>query len=178
MKYMTFFMFLFLISCGMTNVIHDYDEQQDFLEYKTYNFFPEMQSGLNELDTKRLLKVADSLLLAKGLVKSNSPDLYVNFNTKTRKEASNTNVGVGLGGGGGGLNIGLGGGIPIGGPVTFMEVTMDFVDAQKDELVWQAVAEKRFYPKQAPSARAVFFEKVLGKSLTKYPPKNKSAKKK
>lgn len=182
MKYATFFLVLLLVSCGVTNVIHDYDEQQDFSIYKTYNFFPEMQTGLNELDHKRLLRVTDSLLQAKGLVKSDSPDLYINFKTQSRKEASNTNIGVGVGGGsvgrGGGINIGVGGAIPIGGPVTFMEVTTDFVDVQRDELVWQAVAEKRFYPNNAPSVHEQFFQKVLEKSLTKYPPKKKSTTKK
>ena len=173
MKYATFFLFLYLISCGTTNVIHDYDAQQDFSLYKTYNFFPEIQTGLNQLDDKRLLRVADSIFQVRGFVKSDTPDVYVNFQMRTRKEASNSNLGVGVGGSNGGINIGLGGAIPIGGPITFMVVTTDLIDVKKDELVWQAVAEKRFYPNTIPNLHTVFFQEVLEKSLTKYPPKKK-----
>ncbi|WP_109851147.1 DUF4136 domain-containing protein [Aquimarina sp. AU58] len=168
-----FFFLVLLISCGVTHTIYDYDEQQDFSIYKTYAFYPEMSSGLNDLDQKRLLMVAETVMQSKGFTKSETPDIYMNFKTIINKAPSRNSIGVGVGSGSGGVSIGVGGSIPIGGPETFLELTIDFVDVKKDELVWQAIAEKRFYPNASPDARTNFFQKIIEKSLVKYPPKHK-----
>ncbi|AXT61589.1 DUF4136 domain-containing protein [Aquimarina sp. AD10] len=174
MKY-AFYLFLMLLisSCGITSTVHDYDEQQNFSVYKTYNFFPKMDSGLNELDQKRLLSITEAAMQAKGFTKSETPDIYVNFSSIITKEASNNSIGVGVGSNGGGVGIGIGGAIPIGGPRIFLELTTDFVDVKKDALVWQAVARKQFNPKDSPNAHTHFFQKVIEKSFVKYPPKKK-----
>ena len=163
---------LFLCSCTTTTAVLDYDEQQDFSIYKSYNYFPEMKTELNELDQKRLVAVADSLMIAKGFTKLEHPDLYINFKTQSHFEASNSSIGVGVGSGGG-VNIGLGGAIPLGGPQKFLKITTDFVDVNRDELVWQVITERRFPENGIPADRESFFEKVVSKSLTHYPPKKK-----
>ena len=173
MKYLLLVFTITLFSCGVSNAVFDYDEQRDFTQYKTYNYFPEMQVDLNELDIKRMLKVSDSLLVQKGLTKSETPDLYINFKIRTQKTPPNNNVGIGVGGGNGGINIGLGGAIPIGGPTTFLEVTTDFIDVSEDELVWQAIVEKRFNANARGDKRIQFFQTVLQSSYVKYPPKTK-----
>ncbi len=161
-------------SCGTVNIVYDYDEQQDFASYQTYAFFPEMNSGLSDIDQKRLLSATEAAMKTKGLIKSETPDIYVNFETVFTKEASNSNLGVGLGGGGGrGVNVGVGGNIPIGGPQTYLELTFDFVDVKKDALVWQAITRKRFYTNSSPEKRTLFFQRLVEKSLAKYPPQKK-----
>ncbi|GAA4279317.1 DUF4136 domain-containing protein [Aquimarina mytili] len=164
------FFLLILTSCGSTYVVHDYDEQQDFIVYKTYDFFSEMDSGLTELDHKRLLAVTEAAMQDIGLTKSENPDIYIDFKTIIKEGPSRNSIGVGVGSGGGGVNIGIGGAIPIGGPQTFLEVTTDFVDAKKGQLVWQAIAERRFFLKASPDSRISFFQKIMQKSLAKYPP--------
>ncbi len=175
MRLIVFILFIIgLTSCGITNTSYDYDEQQDFLVYKTYAFYPEMNSGLSELDHKRLIQVTEKVMEVMGFVKSETPDIYINFKTTTVKAPSRNSIGVGLGGGGGGgVNIGIGGSIPIGGPETYLELTTDFVDTKRDELVWQAIAEKRFNPNGSPNAHTDFFRRIIEKSLSKYPPKKK-----
>ncbi|WP_025665897.1 DUF4136 domain-containing protein [Aquimarina megaterium] len=168
-----FFFLVLLISCGVTHTIYDYDEQQDFSIYKTYAFYPEMNSGLNDLDQKRLLMVTETVMKSKGFTKSETPDIHMNFKAIMNKTPSRNSIGVGVGSGSGGVSIGVGGSIPIGGPETFLELTIDFVDVKKDELVWQAIAERRFYPNASPDVRTNFFQKIIEKSLVKYPPKNK-----
>lgn len=171
MRHLSFLiLLLFLVACGSTNVIYDYDEQQDFGYYKTYNFFPKMHTGLGELDHKRLLQLADSTLQTLGLTKSETPDLYVNFKTALSEQPSNNSLGIGVGTGRRGINIGVGGAIPIGGPVTFMELVTDLVDVRRDELVWQAIAEKRFDSNNSPNAHKAFFQQVIARSFQKYPP--------
>ena len=167
------FIGIVLVSCGSTYVAHDYDEKQDFLAYKTYNFYPQMDSGLNDLDQKRLLEVTETAMQEIGYTKSETPDIYINFKTKTIKEPGRNSIGVGVGSGGGGVSIGIGGAIPIGGPLTFLELTTDFVDVKSNELVWQAITEKRFNPNGSPNAHKDFFTKVMKKSLAKYPPQPK-----
>ncbi len=162
-----------LASCGVTNVVHDYDEQQDFSIYKTYDFYPEMESGLNDLDLKRLLEVTEAAMQARGFIRSETPDIYINFKSATAKEPSRNSVGVGVGSGGRGVNIGIGGAIPIGGPQTYLELTTDFVDVKRDELVWQAIAQKQFNPNASPNTKTDFFYRIIEKSLVKYPPKRK-----
>lgn len=174
MKRMIFlFVLLLLVSCGGTYTIYDYDEQQDFSIYKTYAFYPEMSSELSDLDQKRLLAVTEVAMQSKGFTKSEIPDIYMNFKTIINKTPSRNSIGVGVGSGSGGVSIGVGGSIPIGGPETFLELTIDFVDVKKDELVWQAIAERRFHPNASPDTRTNFFQKIIEKSLIKYPPKKK-----
>ncbi len=174
MKQIVYTLFLVILSsCGSTYVAHDYDEQQDFLAYKTYAFFSEMDTGLSDFDQKRLLAVTDVALQAQGYVKSETPDIYIGFKTAIKEGPTRNSIGVGVGGGSGGVNIGVGGAIPIGGPQTFLELTTDFVDAKKGQLVWQAIAEKRFFVNASPNARTHFFQKIIEKSLIKFPPKKK-----
>ncbi len=171
MKQMIFLFFaLVFSSCGSTNVVLDYDEQQNFAVYKTYAFFSEMDSGLSSFDQKRLLAATEATLTAKGYIKSENPDIYIDFKTAVIQEPSSNNVGVGVGSGGNGVNIGFGGAIPIGGPQSFLELTTDFVDARKGQLVFQAIAEKRFRINATPESRTEFFQKIVDKSLAKYPP--------
>ncbi|WP_103068850.1 DUF4136 domain-containing protein [Aquimarina sediminis] len=174
MKYVVLLvMLIVLISCGVVPTVYDYDEQQDFSVYKTYGFYPEMSSELNELNQKRLLKVTETIMHTKGLTRSNTPDIYINFKTIMSRTPSRNSIGVGVGSGGRGVNIGIGGSIPIGGPETYLELTIDFVDVERDELVWQAIVEKRFYPNASPEAHTSFFQKIIEKSLSKYPPKKR-----
>ena len=42
-----------LASCGATVAV-DYDVSQDFTGYKTYDFYPSIDSGLSQLDEKRI----------------------------------------------------------------------------------------------------------------------------
>ncbi len=170
MKQITLLFFLLIVtSCGSTYVVHDYDEQQDFDDYKTYGFFSEMDSGLTELDHKRLLAATEAAMQAIGFMKSETPDIYIDFKTIIKEGPSRNSIGVGLGSGGGGVNIGVGGAIPIGGPQTYLEITTDFVDAKRGQLVWQAIAEKRFFLNASPDNRTSFFQKIIKKSLAKYP---------
>ena len=62
----TFLLLLFVASCAPIYVNYDYEKQHDFTKYKTYNYYSDLETGLSELDTKRLLYVMDEALKAKG----------------------------------------------------------------------------------------------------------------
>ena len=59
---------LLLASCGAIRVNYDYDKETDFSDYTTYNYFSDMNTGLSEFDTKRLLNAMDIILKNKGLL--------------------------------------------------------------------------------------------------------------
>ncbi|MDP5045408.1 MAG: DUF4136 domain-containing protein [Leeuwenhoekiella sp.] len=160
----------FIISCGSTQVNYDYDEQINFAEYKTYNFLPDMQTGLSQLDANRLIDAIDIVMQQKGFVKSETPDLLINIISDQYRENSQNSVGVGVGGGsyGGGLSIGAG--IPLGGSKDHQTITIDLIDSKKDMLVWQAVSDSNIALNTNPQDRVSYYTKVSQKIFKNFPP--------
>lgn len=159
-----------LSSCG-ASVAVDYDKNANFSQYNTYNYFPEIASGLNELDNKRIIMATDSLLQQRGFVKSEDPQLYINFFARESVAASQNTIGFGVGSGGGNMGVGVGGGIPIGGRQITQQFTMDFIDVNSDDLIWQAVAEADYKEKIKPEQKEAYYMALIEKILKKYPPK-------
>ena len=157
------------VSCGSAVAI-DYDQQTDFGTYKTYNYFPNLQTGLNELDNKRIIAAMDSLLQQRGFIKENEPQLYINFFANESISNSRNTIGIGIGGGGRNVGVGVSGGIPIGGHVVNQQLTVDFIDVEKDDLVWQAVNQGEYKEKSSPIKKETYYLKVIQKILKKYPP--------
>lgn len=162
---------LLLVSCNTPRAVYDYDEEINFSEYSSYSLFPELESGLSELDEKRILASLDNAMQQKGFSTSESPDIYVNVYTDEYQEQNQNNVGIGVGGGGGNVGVGVSGGIPLGGPETRYQITFDFVDVENDALIWQAVVDSEFNLEASPQQRQVQFDKIVQKALEGYPPK-------
>lgn len=161
--------FVFILSCVGPRVAYDYDTQKDFSTYKTYNYYPELDTGLSDLDNKRLFIATDSILKSKGFTLAEAPQLYINFKSKQYQTPTNNRLGIGIGNG----PIGIGGSIPFGGPDQHIQLTMDFVDVSKDELIWQAEVDDVQNSRYTPKNRASFFYVMMEKVLAKYPPKVK-----
>jgi len=173
MKFLTIsILSLFLVSCGATVAV-DYDKQVDFLKYNTYNYFPNIDSGLNALDDNRIIKITDSLLQQRGFTKSETPQIFINFFARESVSNSRNTIGIGVGGGGGNMGVGVSGGIPIGGRVVNQQLTIDFIDVAKDDLVWQAVAEGEMKERATPQQKEAYYVSVIQKILKEYPPKTK-----
>jgi hypothetical protein len=165
-----------LFSCGATVGV-DYDEKTDFSQYKTFDFYPSIESGLSDLDDKRIIKITDSILQQRGFTRSEEPQFYINFFASEFLSESRSSIGIGVGGGGGNVGVGVSGGIPIGGNIVNQRLTMDFVDAAKDELIWQAVVDGEFKEKASLAQIESYYWTVLSKILKKYPPKNNNRQK-
>ena len=161
---------IFLISCGATVAV-DYDKQVDFSQYNSYNYFANIDSGLNALDDNRIMQITDSLLQQRGFIKSETPQLFINFFARENISNSRNTIGIGIGGGGGNMGVGVSGGIPIGGRVVNQQLTMDFIDVEKDDLVWQAVADGEMKERSTPQQKEAYYISVIQKILAKYPPK-------
>lgn len=173
MKYLVYIVVVVMLySCGAT-VGYDYDTQKNFSSYTSYNFYSTLVSGLNELDEKRIINITDSILSQKGMVKSHDPQILINFYSNEYISNSRNTIGVGMGNVGRNTSVGVSTGIPIGGKEVNQQLTIDFIDANQNALVWQAVSEYRYKEKATPQQKEDYYRKVLNKIFTKYPPMQK-----
>ena len=163
---------LFFVSCA-SHVSYDYDKETDFSNYTTYNYYPEMETGLSELDTNRLLKAIDSTMLVKGFLLSEEPEFFINIISSSITNPSGNTVGVGLGGTGGNVGGGVSIGLPIGRTKLERHIRFDLIDTQKDVLFWQAISQSAYNDNATPDAREENLRQLVEKVFSKYPPKHR-----
>lgn len=161
---------LILVACAPIRVNYDYDKQAVFTNYKTYQYYGDMETGLSELDTKRLLNAIDAQMVAKGFSISETPDFFIDIKSAEYHTPQRNSVGVGLGGSGRNVGGGISIGIPVGQSNVNKQITIDFVDENKKQLFWQAVSEFSFNPNAKPEQREEKFNAVAEKILSEYPP--------
>ncbi|WP_298248013.1 DUF4136 domain-containing protein [uncultured Christiangramia sp.] len=161
---------LFMAACNTPQAVYDYDQTVQFDQYNSYSIYSDLQTGLNQLDQGRLLNAVNSKMQEKGFSRSQTAGLQVNVYTQEYERDNRSRVGLGLGGGGGNVGVGVSGGIPIGKMDTYMKLTFDFIDIEKDALVWQAVVESSFDANADPEKRQKTFDKIVEKALEGYPP--------
>jgi hypothetical protein len=164
---------IFITSCAPVHVNYDYDKTTDFSNYKTYNYYKELNTGLSELDTKRLIDAINGELQLKGFLVSEDPDFLINIQSSEFQEAQRSNVGVGLGGGGRNVGGGVSIGIPMGQNQMNRQILIEFVDENKTGLFWEAKSESSFNPNASPEKREAQFQKIVSKIFTQYPPSKK-----
>ncbi|MCM4159559.1 DUF4136 domain-containing protein [Antarcticibacterium flavum] len=163
------------VSCNSVRVASDYDQQVDFNQYQTYAFFkPGIDKAeISDLDKKRILRAIETEMAAKGFTKSEDPDMLVSIFTKTRENINVYNHHM-MGWGGLGWGYGWGWNPWFWGPQTSVNTNsegtlyIDFVDAERKELVWQgmgsAVLAKKVDRKQER------INEIVKKMLETYPP--------
>lgn len=178
-----FFIAALAASCASINVNTDYDDTADFTVYKTYGFLKDGvdKAEISDLDKKRIMKAVDAELTAKGLTKSDKPDMYVNFFTKASKNVNVNNWGGYGGWGYGGWGYGWGGYGGWGGPwgwggnytsvSTQTEGTLyiDVIDAKKKELVWQGIGNGVLTQNRDKKQERI--NEFVNKIIAQFPPK-------
>ena len=164
---------LFLSSCHVVRVQTDYEKETDFSNYSTYNYYNDMETGLSELEEKRLIKVLDAAMLRRGLLLSEEPAFLINIQSGIFQAPRNNTVGVGVGGSGRSVGGGVSMGIPLGQSNVQREIQFDFVDSQKDMLFWQATSKSSFNENVTPVEREKKLQEIVEKVLSKYPPKTR-----
>ncbi|MCK5400175.1 MAG: DUF4136 domain-containing protein [Flavobacteriaceae bacterium] len=162
---------LLIVSCASIRVNYDYDKTTVFDNYKTYNYYSDLQTGMNEFDTKRLLAAIDTNLQSKGFSLSETPDFFINIQSSEYQNTQRNTVGLGVGGGGRNVGGGLSLGIPIGQSNINRQIMIDFIDENGKGLFWQAVSESSFNPNASPEKREASLKAVVDKVLLQYPPK-------
>ncbi len=171
-RFIAFLALSLVFSCAPIRVNYDYETGTDFSKYKTYNMYPNMETGLSDLDTKRLLNAIDHYLQAKGLTLDEDPDFFVNITSDEYQADRGNTVGVGLGGTGRNVGGGISVGIPIGTSRIGREIFFDFIDAKQDFLFWQAISDSSLNPNATPEKRQAQITAIVSKVLSAYPPEN------
>ena len=170
MKFVGILFFVLVIcSCATVQVDYDFDRGTDFKAYKTYNYYADLETGLSELDTRRLLNILDDALSSKGLSLSSEPDFYINILSNEYEDQNRNSVGIGIGGTG--RNVG--GGVSVGIPMQSRlkrQIQFDFIDENGPGLIWQAISESSFNPDSGPEEREMILRQVVEKVVKGFPP--------
>lgn len=173
MRLLSITILLALVSCAPIRVNYDYDRTTQFENYKTYQYFADMNTGLSELDTNRLLDALDAKMTEKGYSISKVPDFFIDIKSRSYQEAPKSTVGIGMGGTSGNVGGGVSVGIPVGQGNISREITIDFVDHGKKQLFWQALSESSYNPDASPEVRNKMLMAIVEKVLSQYPPEEK-----
>ncbi|GLU43816.1 DUF4136 domain-containing protein [Allomuricauda sp. NBRC 101325] len=172
MRYVLPMLFVvFLMGCSSVQVNYDYDKAVNFSTYRSYNYMPDMQSGLSQLDENRLLRILDSTLQVRGYRLAEEPEFLINIMSHEYQTAPKSSVGLGIGGGGRHVGGGISVGVPVGSANTQRSIQFDLVDAERNALVWQAVAESGYQNNASPNLRERNLSAIVKKVFSKFPPK-------
>ncbi len=163
--------YLLLVSCNAIKVNYDYDKEADFSNYTTYNYYADMDTGLSELDTKRLLRSIEIVLRTKGLQLSEESDFLINIQSRTFQPPHGNTVGVGVGGTGRSVGGGVTIGIPIGKSKLERQIQFDFVDRVKDAVFWEATSSISFKENISLLVKEERIQELVEKVFAEYPPK-------
>lgn len=172
-------LFAVMTSCVSVRVASDYDQKTDFTNYKTFAFYKKGidKAEISDLDKKRILRAIESQLIAKGLTKSDKPDVLINIFTKSRNKVNvyqNNRFGMWnpwmFGGWG---PWGWGGMYDYGTSVsTSVEGTLfiDIIDANKKELAWQGMGTGYLVSSKNIAKKEARINEFVTEIMTKYPP--------
>lgn len=169
MKWYLLILLPFFYSCGPTLYL-DYNPEVDFDQFKTYMIYPSLETGLSQLNEKRVLRFTDSILQAKGLEPSERPDLFINFYTNEILVTNNSTIGIGIGSGGRNGGVSVAGGIPLFGSRVQQEFTIDIIDVLGDHLIWQGTVQKNYPQQSFPEVMDEHYRKIVTRILSNFPP--------
>lgn len=159
-----------VMSCQGLRVGYDFDRDAAFSTYATFGIQTDLNTGLSELDSKRLFRITDSLLQTKGLTKDRDPDLLLEIISHSSADRNQSSVGLGIGGTGGNIGGGIQVGIPVSGSGYNREIIFNIIDRRRDQLIFQAISESNFSENRSPREREKMLTKIAAKVFQGYPP--------
>ena len=160
---------LILTSCNTVRVVSDYDSEANFTAYNSFAFYkPGIDKAkISDLDKKRILRAIEAEMTAKGISKSQSPELLVSIFTKekNRIDVYNNNYGFGWGwnpywNGGFGSTVSSS---------TEGSLYIDLIDIKTNALVWQGVGTADLVTTNMEKKEQRIKE-IVAKILAVYPP--------
>ena len=73
---------ILFFSCATPKIMYDFDNKANFSAYKTFNFYPDLQLYMNQLDSSRVIQQVENAMLLKGFKRSSYPDVFVNVGSQ------------------------------------------------------------------------------------------------
>lgn len=172
---------ILLSSCSSVRVAADYDRETNFDQYKTFAFFkPGIDKAeISDIDKRRILRAIEAELMAKGMTKSENPNMLVSIFTKStqRVDVYNNAWGAGAWGWGGFNRWGWGWGPGFGWGGNNVSTTtegmlfIDFIDTDKKELFWQGSGTGYLVTRNVEKKEARI-KQFVAKTLEQFPPSN------
>lgn len=161
----------FINSCSTAVVNVDYDREVNFVKYRSFDFYKDIQwESTNEIDQKRILNAIYNELTQKGFSKSESPDILIDIKSKSRTVKTNdATVGLGSGSYGRGVGVGVSIGIPINSKKKYKTFIIDLIDSKSNELVWQGIYENKVSDR---FDNEKLIKEAFSDLFKKFPPKN------
>jgi len=169
---------LLLAGCGTSiSTNYDYDVNARFADYKTFDWqpAPKVEPGNanqarqnNDLLDKRIKSNVEAVLNDKGMSRNtNTPDIRIVYHTGLQDKVQVTDWGYRYSDaywGWGGRDVDV---------YNYEEGTLiiDFIDVATSQLVWRGAGKVALSSSSGPSADDELVRKVVGKILSKYPPK-------
>lgn len=170
LKFIPLLLLFVVASCSTVRVAADYDREVNFNQYQTYAFYkPGIDKAeISDLDKKRILRAIETNLEAKGMNKSEKPDLLVSIFTKERERVDVYNNNFGYGwywnpywyGGYYGRSVSR---------TSEGTLYIDLIDAKTNNLVWQGMGSAELITHNIEKKEERIRE-IVSKILEKYPP--------
>jgi hypothetical protein len=172
MKTSRFVFFLFIIiglsACSSIRVTSDYEAGTDFSQYKSFAFYKTGvdKAPISDIDKRRILKSIETELFAKGLVKSETPDVLVSIFTKAREQVDiyeprwtpyyynpfqSTQISK----------------------YTEGTLFIDLIDPDGKKLIWQGIGNGFLTKSSSPEKREANIQLFVKEILEKFPPVKK-----
>ena len=169
---------LLLAGCGTSiSTNYDYDVNARFSDYKTFDWQPEPEvapgnaqqaRARNDLLDKRVKTNVEAVLNDKGMTRNtNTPDIRIVYHTGVQDKVQVTDWGYRYSDsywGWGGREIDV---------YNYEEGTLiiDFIDVATTQLVWRGAGKVALSNSGSSGADDELVKKVVGKILSRYPPK-------
>ena len=160
---------------------YDFDKSANFAGFKTYALKDGTKVGQPLIDD-RIVNAIDTELAAKGLTKSDKPDVFVVYHVAFDKQKDISTFSSGYGGGYGAYGWGYGGAWAGGGGSSTTTVrdilvgtlVIDIADATKGQMAWRGMGVKEVNTQAKPDKRDKSINNAVKKIFKNYPPKVKT----
>ena len=157
-------------SCVTVRVATDYDKSVNFEQYTSYAFYkPGIDKAkISDLDKKRILRAIETELNAKGLTKSQTPQLLVSIFTKERERVDVYQRDFGYGWGWHPWWYGRYYDNTVS-STTEGSLYIDILDAKNNELIWQGLGTTQLVTDNMEKKEERIRE-IVREILKEYPP--------
>jgi len=154
------------------DVQHDYDQDVNFTELKTYNWLPvPEQAGIDSLVVQRVKDAVNGQLKAKGLLMTTkNPDFFIATHLGKKDKVQTTDWGYTYK-----TTEGYKGGQGATGIVSKYEyqegsLILDFVDAKSNNMIWRGSAKAEVQNVKTAKKSEKVINKAVKAILKKFPP--------
>ena len=166
-------LFLFLcagmLSCSPVKIVFDYDKKVDFTEFKSYKFTKDdLEESVGQVNRERILSALENELSAKGLSRSEEPDLLVNAHIKA-EQIVNVDAASQVGYGSLGWNTSNSSAFVKYDEYTEGTLFITIADRATETIIWQGAGTKTIDEDATGDEREANIREIIQQIMKNYP---------